>query len=256
MSAKVLQQLLVLLISQSGKNGEGSLRNIVIAIATAFCVVALLVSAVVYILTSPFELVGNLLSFQTQYSGLLTPETGIGSDVVTDTQIDALTSGIADPRRQQVIASALQLVGKVSYFWGGKSAPGWNDQWGVLTLVTSPGSATSDTYIPYGLDCSGFVNWAYCTALGENALLGYATTSIWHETAEIGVEDLQPGDLAFLSPPSMRTNHMGIYLGKGPDGKNTYIHCSYGGGGVVMNNYSGFQYFRRPSILTEEVPVR
>lgn len=58
--------------------------------------------------------------------------------------------------------SALMLVGKVNYFWGGKSyTVGWDDRWGKPAEVTSPGHSTSGTTIPYGLDCSGFVLWCY-----------------------------------------------------------------------------------------------
>ena len=58
--------------------------------------------------------------------------------------------------RRMVVTYALALVGKVDYFWGGKSLVlGWDDRWGELTEVTAEGSATTGTEQPYGLDCSG-----------------------------------------------------------------------------------------------------
>lgn len=58
--------------------------------------------------------------------------------------------------RRMVVTYALALVGKVDYFWGGKSLMlGWDDRWGELTEVTAEGSATTGTEQPYGLDCSG-----------------------------------------------------------------------------------------------------
>ena len=46
--------------------------------------------------------------------------------------------------------SALMLVGKVNYFWGGKSyTVGWDDRWGKPAEVTSPGHSTSGTTIPW-----------------------------------------------------------------------------------------------------------
>ena len=61
-----------------------------------------------------------------------------------------------DPARLSVARSALSLVGKVHYFWGGKSLVfGWDNRWGQLAKVTADGSSTTGTYRPYGLDCSG-----------------------------------------------------------------------------------------------------
>lgn len=58
--------------------------------------------------------------------------------------------------RRMVVTYALALVGKVDYFWGGKSLVlGWDDRWGELTEVTAEGSDSTGTEQPYGLDCSG-----------------------------------------------------------------------------------------------------
>ncbi len=67
-----------------------------------------------------------------------------------------------DPMRRAVVRAALSLVGKVSYFWGGKNkeiAP--DPAWGELRLVESPGSETTGTMQPWGLDCSGFTSWCF-----------------------------------------------------------------------------------------------
>ena len=58
--------------------------------------------------------------------------------------------------REAVVRTACSLVGKVNYFWGGKSLViGWDARWGELRQVTAAGSSTTGTYRPYGLDCSG-----------------------------------------------------------------------------------------------------
>ena len=63
-----------------------------------------------------------------------------------------------DPERRAVVETACQLVGKLNYFWGGKSRVlGWDERWGQIKKVTASGSSTSGTYRPFGLDCSGFV---------------------------------------------------------------------------------------------------
>lgn len=70
--------------------------------------------------------------------------------------------------RRMVVTYALALVDKVDYFWGGKSLVlGWDDRWGELTEVTAEGSATTGTEQPYGLDCSGFVDWAFFTPIRQ-----------------------------------------------------------------------------------------
>ncbi len=64
------------------------------------------------------------------------------------------------PERRAVVETACQLVGKLNYFWGGKSLVlGWDDRWGTLRQVTAAGSPTTGTYRPYGMDCSGYVDW-------------------------------------------------------------------------------------------------
>ena len=60
------------------------------------------------------------------------------------------------PEREAVVRTACSLVGKVNYFWGGKSLViGWDSHWGQLRQVTAAGSSTTGTYRPYGMDCSG-----------------------------------------------------------------------------------------------------
>ena len=60
------------------------------------------------------------------------------------------------PERKAVVRHALSLVGKVNYFWGGKSLVlGWDSRWGQLTQVWAAGSQTTGTYRPYGLGSGG-----------------------------------------------------------------------------------------------------
>jgi len=48
------------------------------------------------------------------------------------------------PLRRAFVESGAALVGRVGYFWGGKSdAVGWDARWGVPAVVTAPGSSTS-----------------------------------------------------------------------------------------------------------------
>ena len=148
-------------------------------------------------------------------------------------------------QQKKLYNTALSIVGKVKYFWGGKSSAGWNNEWGVYTLVTSPGNDTTGTYRPFGLDCSGYVDWVYKTAEIGNVLSGGGTAYQWGKSYTISREDLKIGDLAFLQMPnSSGINHVGIYVGKDKDNNNLYAHSEWGTGATV-NGFKGFKYFRR-----------
>ena len=243
---------ITVLQAMTSKEGRGGLKALGTVLVTTITLVALLLCMIVYVLTSPMEFEGDLGMFQSVFSSLL-PGAGAGGGMggeggLTDQEIALLTADIQDPNRKAVVENALSLVGRVSYFWGGKSGPGWNDAWGTPTLVTAPGSSTSGTYQPYGMDCTGFVHWAFWTALGTDSLRPAASDSLWYGSVAIREDELLPGDIVYLHPPS-GVNHAGIYVGE-RDGKHLYVHCAFSGG-VVLNSYSGFQYFRRPPIYDD-----
>lgn len=156
--------------------------------------------------------------------------------------------------REKLIETALSLVGKVSYFWGGKSPAGWNDDWGKPKKVTGSGSVTSGTIRPYGLDCSGFTDWVYKTALGQS--IGTGSANQWSKSTEISASELLPGDLGFKAKPSdPGTNHVLMYVGLTSDGKRQWVHCSSSKGGVVLNTPSYVKYYRRPNGIDYSSPV-
>ena len=156
--------------------------------------------------------------------------------------------------RKKLIETALSLVGKVSYFWGGKSPAGWNNDWGKPKKVTGSGSVTSGTIRPYGLDCSGFTDWVYKTALGQS--IGTGSANQWSKSREISASELLPGDLGFKAKPSdPGTNHVLMYVGLTTDGKRQWVHCSSSAGGVVLNTPSYVKYYRRPNGIDYSSPV-
>lgn len=83
----------------------------------------------------------------------------IGNLDVTDVGAQELLAALPDnlsAERRAVVEAACTLVGKVNYFWGGKSLTiGWNPLWGTTMRVTAAGSPTTGTYRPYGLDAQG-----------------------------------------------------------------------------------------------------
>ena len=155
--------------------------------------------------------------------------------------------------RKHILTTALSLVGKVPYFWGGKSAAGWNDEWNTPKLVTASGSSTSGTIRPYGLDCSGFTDWVYKTALGVSLYEG--TWNQWDNTYAITESELLPGDLGFMAEPgTVPVNHVLIYAGKGESGEQMWVHCA-SGTGVVLNSPDYVTQYRRPSNVDFEASV-
>ncbi|MEH2933546.1 NlpC/P60 family protein [Acutalibacter sp. JLR.KK004] len=149
--------------------------------------------------------------------------------------------------RKYILSTALSLVGKVPYFWGGKSAPGWNDEWNTPRLVTAAGSPTSGTIQPYGLDCSGFSDWVYKTAVGVSL---YGTNwSQWDNSETVTAAELQPGDLGFLGGRADWT-HVLVFAGYGEGGQRMWVHSS-GGEGVIFNtpSYEGTLNLRRPKYV-------
>lgn len=155
------------------------------------------------------------------------------------------------------VESALSLVGKVSYFWGGKSYKlGWNNDWGKMKLVTSPGHSTSDTEQPFGLDCSGFVSWCYIQ-LGHTKQemidsIGNGTWNQWEKSSPISKRDVRLGDVAFINKyPGSNGNHIGICVGFLESGEPLIAHCSNTMNCVVVSNCGDeFIYFRRPAFLS------
>ncbi|MDL2295286.1 NlpC/P60 family protein [Lachnospiraceae bacterium OttesenSCG-928-E19] len=166
-------------------------------------------------------------------------------------QIPANISGA----RRSVLLAGLSLEGKVNYFWGGKSYHiGWDQNWGKQRLITSEGSSSSGSVRNYGMDCSGFVSWAFINAGGDQSVLGYignGTANQWANSQTIGWDEVQPGDLVFYKVPnSAGINHVGIVLSSGDEGLKI-VHCSSGLNGVTVTGKVGFKYARRPYIYSE-----
>ena len=173
---------------------------------------------------------------------------GNGSTVpLTDVELIAfLARQNCSETRKHIVKTGLSLVGKVPYFWGGKSAAGWNDEWNTPKLVTAAGSTTTGTIRPFGLDCSGFSDWTYKTAVGIS--LNGASWSQWDESYAITAEELLPGDLGFLmDDDGGGWNHVLIFAGYGENGERMWVHSS-GGEGVIFNtpSYEAGLALRRP----------
>lgn len=153
---------------------------------------------------------------------------------LTEAEIETLRSNQnVSETRSHIVKTALSLVGRVPYFWGGKSPPGWNDEWNTPKLVILSGSVTSGTIRPYGLDCSGFTDWVYQTAV--DCVLDEGIIGQYENTYAISEPELLPGDLGFLWDERGQTwYHVLIFVGYGEDGRRLWVHAT-SGEGVVLN---------------------
>ena len=154
------------------------------------------------------------------------------------------------PEREAVVRTACSLVGKVNYFWGGKSLViGWDARWGELRQVTAAGSSTTGTYRPYGLDCSGFVDWVFYNATNGSYIIGRGGGATMQHSycTDISWEDARPGDLVFYPDNS----HVGIVGGRDANGELLIIHCASGYNNVVITGKEGFTSISRPRYYAE-----
>lgn len=149
------------------------------------------------------------------------------------------------PERRAAVAKALELVGKVSYFWGGKSyVIDWDDRWGTLMQVTSPGSSSTGKWIPFGLDCTGYLDWTFRNAGLPSAGHWYIGTNCTETTWE----QAEPGDIAFWPDNS----HVGLVVGRDESGRALVVHCSYSLNTVAISDYAfGFTKVGKPELYGE-----
>ena len=153
--------------------------------------------------------------------------------------------------RRMVVTYALALVDKVDYFWGGKSLVlGWDDRWGELMEVTAEGSDSTGTEQPYGLDCSGFVDWAFYNASGGEYVIGQGGGAMEQHANCVDIEwdEVQPGDLLFYP----EDEHVGIAAGRDWLGRLLVVHCASSTDGVAISHRTGFETAARPVYYGDE----
>lgn len=158
------------------------------------------------------------------------------TDVEIETYMDLLDGEINETRKL-VIRFALESVGRVQYYWGGKPYKKGYDN-GQFTVTVEPDSHGRSTR---GLDCSGWVSWVYWNATEER--LPYESTSgLCSLGTPVDIADLRPGDLAVRTGED---SHVVLYLGKTRDGQRLCIHeSSYAGTAMVSEMSTDWGYYR------------
>ena len=173
-----------------------------------------------------------------------------GSSIeLTPEQVQKMLENLPDdlsPERRAVVEAAYSLVGKVDYFWGGKSEViGWDSRWGTPMKVTSAGSSTTGMTLPFGLDCSGFVTWVFINATGDPSytnVIGHGARNQYGKCEKISWNEAHPGDLVFY--PDL--GHVGIVAGNDDNGNLLVIHCASSQNNVVITSIQGFSKIGRP----------
>ena len=191
---------------------------------------------------------------QPEYEELFMRLTGSYQDIaLSDKEVaeimEKLPADLSEERKQ-VVLTAYQLLGKVNYFWGGKSLVlGWDSRWGTPMEVTAAGSSSSGTVRPFGLDCSGFVDWVFYNVTSGSYVIGHGggASSQHSYCTDISWSDAQPGDLVFYPGDS----HVGIVCGFDGNGNVLIIHCASGYNNVVVTGKSGFTSMGRPTYYAD-----
>lgn len=178
----------------------------------------------------------------------LLPRGGLRVPKEVEALLEETLAGETDPLRIAYVRTACGTVGRVAYFWGGKShALGWDSAWGWPERVTAAGSETTGKYRRYGLDCSGLVSWAASAALDDRLAYGAVGEGVGEQYARCRpAAEPRSGDLAFFPDLS----HVGIVLGRDRAGTVWVVHSSASRGGVVVTPASvGFALYGTPLIF-------
>jgi len=148
-------------------------------------------------------------------------------------------------QRSDIVKAAYALLGIPYFMTGGHGtiADGVSSKWGNKITPTSRYGNDGRKYL--GLDCSGFVRWVYKYVTGE--VVGNRARDIYSKSQKISKSELLPGDIGFISG-----DHIGIFFGKGTDGKYYFIHSAgrsshvgpQGLGGVWISAYNFKQFGR------------
>ena len=191
---------------------------------------------------------------QPEYQELFAALTGSYQDIELSPDevakiMENLPADLSEARRE-VVLTAYQLLGRVHYFWGGKSLViGWDSRWGMPMEVTAEGSSTTGTVRPFGLDCSGMVDWVFYNQSGGQYVIGHGggATAQHSYCTPIAWSDAQPGDLVFYPGDS----HVGIVCGFDSSGNIMVIHCASSENNVVVTGKSGFTSIGRPEYFAD-----
>ena len=111
--------------------------------------------------------------------------------------------------------------------------------------VTAAGDSSTGTYRPFGLDCTGLIDWSLRSAGLHSDGNWYIGTNL----TEVSQAEALPGDIALNDGAT----HVGLIVGRDGNGNLLVCHCSYGQNNVVVTEFaaSGFVAVGRPNVYGE-----
>lgn len=186
---------------------------------------------------------------------------------LTQNEIDAILASLEiSSNRKYIIYTAASLVGKVPYFWGGRTSfAGWDPNWGVKDEAVAESYCKQKgwpvgTTRPYGLDCTGFVSWVYKRVFtpdeeGYGPLKGDYTGNLY-KYPTIPASELMPGDVGFyhdkLSDGTYQ-GHAAIYLYTDENGDKIWIHeAGWDKGCIISKSTNIDTYISMADLLSIE----
>ena len=143
------------------------------------------------------------------------------------------------PNRKAVVETALRSVGRIPYYYGGKTSRfGYEtNNFGTKIPADYKGRCLK------GLDCSGWVNWVYGTTFNKYIIKSEGTAKLATEGMRITRKDLLPGDI-IVRPGA--DSHVMMFLEWAEGGKMTVIHENGSVNNVSVGTFDAYYpYYRR-----------
>ena len=139
----------------------------------------------------------------------------------------ALLPDNLSPERLALAKTALESIGKIPYYWGGKPVSPDYDGNHFYNII----AADYKGRIFRGLDCSGWLTWAYWHGLGRK-LSEMSTAGQIHLGRGIRRKNLQTGDIIIRAGTDETIGHVLMFLRWAEDGRAVCVHET---GGVTNN---------------------
>ena len=161
---------------------------------------------------------------------------------LTEEEISKYLSSLPDDlsdERKAVIQFALSSVGKIPYYYGGKASAASYEKNGFGRVV----EADYKGRVLRGLDCSGWVQWVYWSAIGDRLNGASSTATLIGEGQKIKRSELQPGDIIVRVGAD---SHVVMFLQWAGNGNMIVIHENSGANNVSVGEVTAnYPYYRK-----------
>ena len=152
--------------------------------------------------------------------------------------LSSLPEDLSDERKD-VIKFALSSVGKIPYYWGGKASAASYEKNGFGRVI----EADYKGRVLRGLDCSGWVQWVYWSAIGNRLNGANSTATLIGEGQKIKRSELQPGDIVVRVGAD---SHVVMFLQWAGNGNMIVIHENSGANNVSVSEVTAnYPYYRK-----------